>query len=200
VQLATVAFEDADAQVELDVRRGEVGGRFQKTARLRDVRGEDAAPIAPVAHRAGPAAQDVGRSQTHQVRALRPVRENKVDVILEAPAHARRVRDDGNAVLPQCFRIADARQHQQQVLQRPGRRITSRFARTLFVAPRCGIRRRGALPSNSTRWRCARRHRQVRTTEMGVRYAAAASAALAVPLRDLVEATLCSAPLKALRR
>ena len=69
VQPPAVALEDPDAEVKLDVRRGQLRRRLEEAAGLRDVRREDAAPVAVVAQRAAERVRDVARHEADQVPA-----------------------------------------------------------------------------------------------------------------------------------
>ena len=113
MQLAVMLVDDAGAEMKLQVRPVQRRIAFQESARLGDVGGQQAAlALAPGQHlRRHP-------GDHRQIDAEQPVGPDRdlgavVDVVLQVGADLGAVADQGDAMLAQMRRRADAGRHQQ---------------------------------------------------------------------------------------
>jgi hypothetical protein len=113
VQPPAVAFENPDAQMQLNVGGSKLGGRLEEAAGFGDIRREDPAPVAVVAQHAPEPAQEVP--------GMKPIRSFRGDsYAMTKSTWSRRLRptpgkvhDRADAHRAQHFCVAHPRQQQQ---------------------------------------------------------------------------------------
>ena len=119
---ARMVVDQPGHEVQLDVRRVEVGARAQEPAALGEIAGEHAAPLAAEAAELAQHACGARERETERIEARRLEAEDEVGMVLQVAADAGRVvhHVDAERLQPCCG--PDARQHQQlRRLQRAAR-------------------------------------------------------------------------------
>ena len=189
---AAVVDQLADHEVQLQVGHGLGRVAPEKAAGLGEVAGQRPAPLlapAPdVAHRA----PGTGRRQAEQlVRAGHVPDLHHVRVVVQVHADARQLVLHRDAVLAQVVGRADAREHQQLWRLEAARR-QDHFAldaqRLLLTVLQIGDADGAVVLEQHARGVRAGQHAQVRTRPVGRQIGAGGRAALAAPMRDLVQA------------
>ena len=192
VQPPRMVLHQRHHQVQLHVGRRQPGACREEPAAFGEVAGDEAAPLAAVTPRLlqeGPAA---AQRQPGQFEPVRGVAEDEVRVVVQVATDARQVVRHRQAQRLQRGAVADARAHQQlRRLQRP--RADEHLARraqrpTLAALQHLHADRAPAFQQQLQR-ACAGLHAQVGAlAEDGMQVAASDAPALALVLRDLVDA------------
>ena len=191
VKLARVVVDDADHEVQLHVRPGGAGAHAQKAAGFGEVGGQQPAPLAPpLADGAGQLERRAQRVADGVGRAGGDV-EHVVHVVLQVAAHAGQRVAHGDAVALQLGAVADAGEHEQlrRVEGAGGQQHLAPGVQGLRLAVQQRLHAGGAaaIQQHAPRLR-AGEHAQVGARHGRVQVGAGGVPALAVLLRDLVEA------------